>query len=114
MNAPRAHNCEFGSSSEAIRFIARGEIVLTTSYHGAYWGMLLGRGVVIQDHGHNRFHRMWHPHKKQVTICTGKPWFKYMYMAKFNADKLGVALATCRQANLMFRDTVRMLISSSG
>ena len=30
-----------------IRFLASGETVVTTSYHGAYWAMLLGRNVQV-------------------------------------------------------------------
>lgn len=37
------HDC---SMDEALGFIASGEIVVTNSYHGAYWGMCLGRRVL--------------------------------------------------------------------
>jgi hypothetical protein len=29
-----------------IRFLASGETIVTNSYHGAYWGLLLGRKVI--------------------------------------------------------------------
>ena len=34
------------SFAEAAAFLARGRRVITNSYHGAYWGLLLGREVV--------------------------------------------------------------------
>lgn len=45
---PRENNCH-GSDDlpRIIRFLASGETILTSSYHGAYWGMLLGRKVVL-------------------------------------------------------------------
>jgi hypothetical protein len=37
---------------EAVEFLAAGETVLTSSYHGAYWAALLGRNVeVISNRG---------------------------------------------------------------
>lgn len=112
LNAPRAHNTGFGSMAEAVRFIARGEIVLTTSYHGAYWGMLLGRGVIVQDNGLNRFHRMWHPFGWWSTIVREVPWYRYAHIAHSHYCRTE-ALQTCRQANLAFRDTVSMLVRSA-
>ncbi|MBC7360377.1 MAG: hypothetical protein H5U10_17760 [Desulfacinum sp.] len=38
------HGVEF---EKAIEFIASGETVITSSYHGAYWGILLGRKVIV-------------------------------------------------------------------
>ncbi|MEO0915347.1 MAG: hypothetical protein AAFY59_20570, partial [Pseudomonadota bacterium] len=34
------------SLEAALRFIARGETVVTNSYHGTYWGLLMGRKVL--------------------------------------------------------------------
>lgn len=35
-----------GTLAEAVRFLASGETVVTNSYHGTYWAMLLGRRVL--------------------------------------------------------------------
>lgn len=34
---------------EVIRFLASGSTVITNSFHGAYWGLLLGRRVIIYN-----------------------------------------------------------------
>ena len=40
---------------EIIRFIAESEIILTSSYHGAYWGFLLNKKVVINGNWSTKF-----------------------------------------------------------
>lgn len=42
---------EEGSIENAVRFLASGEKVITSSYHGAYWAGLLGRQVEIVPWG---------------------------------------------------------------
>lgn len=62
-------NNEDGAIEDAVRFLASGETVVTSSYHGAYWARLLGRRVELA------------------------PWgSKFAYLP--NGD-----LAACRQAN---------------
>lgn len=36
---------------EAIEFLASGETIVTSSYHGMYWGLLLGRKVEVLPFG---------------------------------------------------------------
>lgn len=48
--APHMTN-EDGTIEEAVRFLASGEVVVTSSYHGAYWAGLLGREVRIVPWG---------------------------------------------------------------
>lgn len=45
--APRLTNHEGVSIQERMNFIASGKIVVTNSYHGAYWAMLMGRRVAL-------------------------------------------------------------------
>jgi len=40
------HN--IGTLDEALRQIGSGETVVTDSYHGAYWAMLLGRKIILR------------------------------------------------------------------
>ena len=42
---------ESGSIENAVRFLASGEKVITSSYHGAYWAGLLGRQVEVVPWG---------------------------------------------------------------
>jgi len=44
-NLPRMTN-ETQSFAEVLDFLGSGETILTSSYHGTYWGMLLGRRVL--------------------------------------------------------------------
>ena len=43
---PFGRNTSFETLGGVLRFLALGQIVVTTSYHGAYWARLLGRRVV--------------------------------------------------------------------
>lgn len=52
--APHMTN-ESGTIEEAVAFIASGETVVTSSYHGAYWAMLLNRKVEVVSWG-SKFH----------------------------------------------------------
>jgi hypothetical protein len=40
-----------GTIEESVRFLASGRSIITSSYHGAYWGMLLGRRVHVISWG---------------------------------------------------------------
>lgn len=42
---------EDGTIGEAVRFLASGREVITSSYHGAYWAHLLGRKVTVVPWG---------------------------------------------------------------
>jgi hypothetical protein len=59
---PRLSNAA-PSMREAVKFLASGATVLTNSYHGVYWSMLLGRKVLVFVH--NDFP---HPTSKLHTI----------------------------------------------
>lgn len=48
--APHMTN-EDGTIEEAVRFLASGATVVTSSYHGAYWAHLLGRNVELVPWG---------------------------------------------------------------
>jgi len=45
-----------GDMEEVIDFLASGEVVVTSSYHGAYWARLLGRKVALLPRGS----KFWH------------------------------------------------------
>ncbi len=44
------------TAEEAIAHIASGKVVVTNSYHGAYWAMLLGRGAVVLNPFSTKFY----------------------------------------------------------
>ncbi len=47
---------EDGDIEDAVRFLASGKTVITSSYHGAYWARLLGRKVEIVPWGSKFFY----------------------------------------------------------
>jgi hypothetical protein len=62
VDAPRAHHEEFRTMQEAVDFLAQGEVVITSTYHGAYWGMLLGRRVAVWPWATKLLHFRHQPH----------------------------------------------------
>ena len=80
---------------EAVRFLSFGETVLTNSFHGAYWAMLLGRRVVIYKPFSNRFHSF-----EGGYICADEnDWMGAIESAKPPVDGY---LAKCRDLNIQF------------
>ena len=55
---------------DIINFLSQGETIITNSYHGAYWGMLLRRKVLIYKPFSNRFYGF----KYQPPFCDEKNW----------------------------------------
>lgn len=61
-----------GSNIEqAIELIGSAEVILTNSYHGAYWGMLMGKRVIVQNPWSSKFVFMKH---KPYLLDSGKDW----------------------------------------
>lgn len=82
-DAPHRSNEDDGGIAAAVRFLASGETVITSSYHGAYWAGLLGREVRII------------------------PWgSKFDYLPRMTLNE-------CRAANRIAEDEVRRWIRSS-
>lgn len=48
-------------------FLSRGEIILTNSFHGAYWGRLLGRKVLVYEPFSTRFYA---PFEKPLSVVS--------------------------------------------
>lgn len=54
---PKENNMNRGQSmADVLHFLSRGKFVVTNSYHGAYWSMLLGRNVIL-----------WNPSARMVS-----------------------------------------------
>lgn len=46
----------------AVRFLSQARVIVTNSFHGAYWARLLGRQVVLYEPFSSKFFRMkWQP-----------------------------------------------------
>ncbi len=92
-NMPYATNR--GTFEEAIRFIGSGAIVITNSYHGAYWATLLGRAAVIVNPYNSKFYQ----YKHQPAMQNEKP------------ISYPEALEECREANIKFNHKVKEIIN---
>lgn len=87
---------------QIVRFIASGDTVVTNSYHGAYWAILLGRKCVAIPFS-SKFHRMRHP----ATLCQPGDWKSGMVKATIHDN----ALAESRLANVRFYADVMELLA---
>lgn len=92
--------------SEAIQFLSRGRYVVTNSYHGAYWAILLGRRVVVVNPKYNKFHFFKHP---PIMVARASEWRE----ASTQAVQYSNALNECREANRSFFEDVKMLLARS-
>ena len=84
----------------ALAHLASADTIVTNSYHGAYWGALLGRKVVVVDAFSNRFRFMKHP---PAFADSPADW----EAAAALAVTYPAALEECRVANLAFANMFR-------
>jgi hypothetical protein len=92
---------------QVIRFLASGETLYTSSYHGVYWGVLLGRKVLLSPYltRSTRWMRMKH---KPSVVSEASRWKE----AREAAQPYPGALGECREANLRFYDRALELLGS--
>jgi len=89
-----------GSLSEAIAFLASGRLIVTSSYHGAYWGMLLGRKVMVAK---TCCRARMHGFPMPPTFGYGKIW-----PVRDARDYAGTGfLEQCREATTAFAASVQ-------
>jgi len=85
----------------ALDFIGSSELVLTDSYHGAYWAVLMGRKVVAFPTS-SKFYDMRHP----VPLCAPEDWERSSLLARTYDN----ALFECRAATRSFAEKVADLL----
>lgn len=102
IDAPWSDHYRPQTMQEAAAFLAQGEFVLTTSYHAAYWGTLLGRRVIVWPHA-SRFCFMRH---MPVLAWHDQTLDALMEQAHAYPN----ALDECRDANIAFRQKVMGLL----
>lgn len=90
------------SFREVLAFLSTGQTIITNTYHGAYWGLLLGRKVVVYKPFSSRFYGF----KYQPPFCDEKNWRDIQGMAA-PVDYL----AECRGLNQIFYEDVKELIA---
>jgi SAM-dependent methyltransferase len=92
-------------TDEVIRFLAQGEFVVTNSYHGVYWSLLLGRKVIVFRPFANRFFGFSRP----LEFCDETDWQEKAHRASVYDDYL----EECRSLNRQFRDKVGDLLGTA-
>ncbi|QEH31748.1 Polysaccharide pyruvyl transferase [Aquisphaera giovannonii] len=87
-----------------LRFLGSGELVLTSSYHGAYWATLLGKRVVLIGVSSSKFFGMKHP----PVHGTPSDWMSGGRSARVYPE----ALDECRGANRRFAAKVEEYVAA--
>ena len=101
---PRMSNLN-NTFSDLLAFIASGETLLAASYHAAYWGILLGRRVIVVPWS-EKFYRFKHSvpaclTKHELTDCISR------------SRPYPEALDECRRSNMEFASNVENLLQTS-
>ncbi|WP_443751197.1 hypothetical protein [Asticcacaulis solisilvae] len=87
-----------------LEFLASGDLVITNSYHGAYWATLLGRRVLAVPNM-SKMYRLKHA----PVICRAEEWQRFAPLA----PRYPEALTECRAANVAFFESVKALWATS-
>lgn len=89
------------SLDETMRFLARGETVITNSYHGAYWSLMMGRKVVCLPYSSK-----FYGYKFAPAMATHETWKEAIGEARSHPEYL----EDSRHENLRFFKKVTDLI----
>ncbi|MDJ0637892.1 MAG: hypothetical protein QNJ20_03595 [Paracoccaceae bacterium] len=89
------------SFKEAIEHIASGATVVSNSYHGTYWGLLLGRKVLCVP-----FSKKFSAYRVQPAYSTADRWTSELSSARASDEMLSL----CREATASFAKKVTELI----
>jgi len=97
---PRLRNPK--TIEEILRFLSKGEVVITNRYHGVYWATLLGKKVLLWEPNCSRFFHFRYP----PVICNRENWRQKIAETR----EYPSALPACIERNLAFAEDVRGLI----
>lgn len=94
-----------GNFEDSIRFIASGKTVISNSYHGVYWSLLLGRKTICIP-----FSNKFYGYRLPPAYATRKNWLHKL--------DTGIAqpqmLANCRVATMAFKAKVDARLTGAG
>lgn len=96
------HGHDKGTVEEAIKFIASSKTVVTNAYHAAYWGMLLGKKVIVFNPASTRYYGL----PEEVQLATPDTWKEKLSIAKSNKG----FLKKCRDKNKQHHKKVLELV----
>lgn len=104
---PRMNNAQPRSKFwDVLKFLSSGKVVLTNTFHGAYWTMMLNRPVVIYKPFSNRFYGF----QPAMTYATEDDWQQQLARARAVGTDY---LAECRKRNNDFALQVIKLFSKT-
>lgn len=89
------------SLDEALSFISSGRTVVSNSYHGVYWALLMGRKVLCVP-----FSNKFYNYRKPPTYASARNWLKAVNNAQAHPDMLEL----CRDATRTFHARVISII----
>lgn len=93
---PKRSNCE-GKLQEALSFIASGETVVTNSYHGVYWALVMGRKVIAIP-----FSKKFSYYRLPPRYASPRNWEKALIHGVAQPEMKEL----CRTQTIKFRDRV--------
>lgn len=89
----------------AIRFLASGETVVSNSYHGVYWALLLGKRVLCLP-----FSNKFASFRVAPGYATAQDWRAHLTAAQGSREMLPI----CREATYRFATMVRDRLGAGG
>lgn len=89
------------SFEDVIKFLGSAELVITNSYHGAYWATLLKRRVIVIQPFSSKFFGFRHP----LVVANN-----FDIKDNYNIPVYPDALKDAREANIRFADKVYKMI----
>ena len=103
---PRTSNKGESSLEQVAQFLGSGEVVVTNSYHGAYWSLLLGRRLLIYEPWCSKFLlTSWNP-----AFCDRSDWEARLH----DARACPALLERSRAQVSMFADRVISAVVTAG
>lgn len=103
---PRLKNTGAHSMETVLDHLRSGHMVITNSFHGAYWAQLLGRRVLVYEPWCSKFWLM----QPRPVFCTEDNW---QTQAR-EAEPTPGLLAQCRAANRSFAHSVEDTLRRAG
>jgi hypothetical protein len=96
------NHCE--TLASVIAFLGSGETVVSNSYHGVYWALLLGKRVLCVP-----FSRKFHHYRLPPGYAGPKDWMNRLAGARRQDEMLDI----CRESTVRFEKRVRALLEGA-
>jgi len=102
---PKKNNRYIGETlEEVLSFLSMGNTIITNSYHGLYWGLLMQRRVLVWEPFASRFLYL----KPKIQICNRTNWKE---MLNCNQTIYIDYLDECRKLNISFCNQITKMLT---